>query len=263
MTTEKVKKVSLEDLKGMVKEAVALQLGKGAGKKKESGVEKREDMKKDKEKGDKKPFGGKQAAPFGSKNEGTKKMTLEQLRGMVKEAISTKLREMGHEWGTEFEPGEDVSPADVGDDAPEPVRSPEQKAKAYNLAMGTDPSLEGWEAKALEDLEIAISQLGRLGITKGGRAGLAARVKELESMLNVPTPGRHFAGDRDDINDAYEPAFKPGGARPEASGGPAVGGLMKHDPRRAGGDDPVVAHVNKGGQLVPVKKSEMPGGRKI
>ena len=264
------KKVSIQELRVMVKEAVALQLAR-EGKKKKSGVEKREDMKDDKEKGDKKkPFGGKQAAPFGSKNEGTKKMTLEQLRGMVKEAISTKLTEMGHEWGTEFEPGEDDSmPPDAGDDTPEPVRSPEQRDKAYNLAMGTDPSLEGWEAKAMEDLEIAIGQLGRLGITKGGRAGLANRVKELESMLNVPTPGRHFAGDREEVNDAYSPVFKSGGApRQPDAGGPPVGGLMKHDPRRQGGPgvaattDPVVGHVTRGKEQVPVKRSEMPG-RKV
>jgi hypothetical protein len=208
----------------MVKEAVALQLGKGAGKKKESGVEKREDMKKDKEKSsDKKAAFPGAAKPFGSKNEGagTRKVTLEQLRGMVKEAIAIKLKEMGHEWGTEFEPGEQESLLGVSD-APEPVKSPEERNKAYNLAMGTDPGQEGSEARAMEDLEMAISQLGRLGVTKQGRAGLAARIKELEDMLSVAPAGRHFAGDRDEIGEA-SPAYTPPVARPQAAGKQAGG----------------------------------------
>lgn len=201
MTT---KKVSLDELKNMIREAVALQLDKDSKKSaSEEKADKKEDKDKDKkdDKKDKKSGGAFPGAapPFGAKNEGVRKVTLEQLRGMVKEAVAGKLKEMGHEWGTEHNPADSESMGRVAaDDAPVPTRSPEEKAKAYNMVMGTDPSLKGWEAAAAEDLKRAADMLGRVGISKGGRAALSARIKELEDMLNVGPADRHFAGDRED-----------------------------------------------------------------
>lgn len=204
MTT---KKVSLDELKNMIREAVALQLDKDAkdSDKKESASDKREDMKKDKDKDkkDDKKKGGAfpgAAPPFGAKNENknVRKVTLEQLRGMVKEAVAGKLKEMGHEWGTEHNPGDESSMGVAAMDAPIPSRSPEEKALAYNKVMGTHPSLKGWEAAAEADLKRAADMLGRVGVSKGGRAALSARIKELEDMLNMSPADRHFAGDRDE-----------------------------------------------------------------
>lgn len=219
MTT---KKVSLDELKNMIREAVALQLDKDSKKsaseekadKKDDKAKAKKEDKKDDKKDDKKKTGGAfpgAAPPFGAKNEGVRKVTLEQLRGMVKEAVAGKLKEMGHEWGTEHDDGAEsafsrlsraagVVPGgrDAVDDSPIPTRSPEEKALAYNKVMGTHPSLKGWEAAAAEDLKRAADMLGRVGISKGGRAALGARIKELEDMLNVSPADRHFAGDRED-----------------------------------------------------------------
>jgi len=72
--TEKVTKVSIQELQKMVREAVALQLNKS----KQSASDRREKIKDDKEK---------------SQNEGVQKITVEHLRAMVKEAISARLKE--------------------------------------------------------------------------------------------------------------------------------------------------------------------------
>lgn len=73
--TNSTKKVSLEELKNMVREAVVLQLSKD----KETSAERREKMKADKEKS--------------MKKENVQVVTFEQLRGMVKEAVNVRLAE--------------------------------------------------------------------------------------------------------------------------------------------------------------------------
>ena len=73
--TKEAKKVSIQELQQMVREAVALQLSKN----KKSAADRRAKMQDDKEKANVK--------------ENVKKLGVDQLRGMVKEAISHRLKE--------------------------------------------------------------------------------------------------------------------------------------------------------------------------
>lgn len=198
MTDKKVT-VTVQDLRKMVREAVALQLDKN---KKDSSAEVRKKKEEDKEK---------------AMKEGTQKITMESLRAMIKEAIALKLKE--HEYGTEFHPGDDES---LG--LPEPEKSPADRDKAYNMAMGTDPSQPGWESKAQEDLEHAIKMLGRLGVSKSGRAALSDRIRELETMLSVSAKDSHFSrGEVGEAAPAYAPSDRQAPERKPV-------GLMAHDP---------------------------------
>jgi hypothetical protein len=148
---------------------------------------------------------------------------------MVKEAMSLKLKEMGHEWGTEFEPGEEEMMSSTLGTSEEPVKTPEEREKAYDIAMGTHPSVKGWEETSKSELEHAKTMLDRLGTTKSGRATLRGLIKRLEDRLGVPQGERHFAGDRGEVDEAgsaYAPSNRPTPARQPV-------GLMKHDPAQA------------------------------
>ena len=155
-----VKKISFQNLQTMVREAVALELNK---KKQIKNVEPNVDEAcepSEENKGKKGAFPG-AAAPFSSKNESVQKVTLEQLRKMVKEAVSKKLSEA-------LDPNRY---ADIGDD---------QGTLGISQDIASElPDPSGPVGDDSADLQARAT----LGDTAGGKKSFTAMTNELKAEI--------------------------------------------------------------------------------
>lgn len=148
--SQTTKKVSVNELRAMIKEAIALQLDKHN---KQSAAAQKKEAEKNKEKAEVK--------------ESVKKVTVEQLRLMVKEAVVARLKESQLSWGPEETTAVDEPLFD------EPV-------KDLNQVMGTMP---GQDDKIKAEIEHLETLLGRSFLSRETIKVLERRISELNSML--------------------------------------------------------------------------------
>lgn len=154
--TQQTKKVSVNELRTMVKEAVALQLDKH---KKQSAAEQRKQAEKNKEKA--------------SVKEGVTKITVEDLRAMVKEAVVARLKENHLSWGPEDTTAVEQDPMF------------DEPGKDLNQIMGTTPGQDDRIKTEIEHLE---TLLGRSFLSRDTIVALEKRIAELSGMLGQ-SPG--------------------------------------------------------------------------
>lgn len=154
-----IKKISLQGLQSMVREAVALELDKKKIKDVKPDVDE-ECVPSEDKKTKKGAFPG-AAPPFGSKNESTQRVTLEQLKEMVKEAVSKKLSE-----------ALDASRyADIGDDA-------------GTLGISQDIASELPDPSGVVGDDSAdLAARATLGDTAGGKKSFSVMTSELKSEI--------------------------------------------------------------------------------